>query len=201
MAARYYPEIDIDLLRLELTAWQLLVVMGSLKREETVLVHNVGGGVGFAAAPRIGDFKAGQFALDLNYGLHLRLPIDSFVIAGPGARNGIDRCFAADGKRYDEVIRLVRQYQDECSLAALFLLSPRKYLLISQNQFCTLNDYPETQFYFTSFWAFRGNPNPLPERLCSRYFLLSFTRFHPIHKDLEKSFVFRRSGWKRWDTN
>jgi NADPH:quinone reductase-like Zn-dependent oxidoreductase len=29
-----------------LTAWQLLVVMGSLKREETVLVHNVGGGVG-----------------------------------------------------------------------------------------------------------------------------------------------------------
>ena len=28
-----------------ITAWQLLVVMGSLKREETVLVHNVGGGV------------------------------------------------------------------------------------------------------------------------------------------------------------
>jgi NADPH:quinone reductase-like Zn-dependent oxidoreductase len=32
-----------------LTAWQLLVVMGSLKREETVLVHNAGGGVGLAA--------------------------------------------------------------------------------------------------------------------------------------------------------
>jgi NADPH:quinone reductase-like Zn-dependent oxidoreductase len=32
-----------------LTAWQLLVVMGSLRREETVLVHNVGGGVGLAA--------------------------------------------------------------------------------------------------------------------------------------------------------
>jgi NADPH:quinone reductase-like Zn-dependent oxidoreductase len=32
-----------------LTAWQLLVVMGSLKHEETVLVHNVGGGVGIAA--------------------------------------------------------------------------------------------------------------------------------------------------------
>ena len=31
------------------TAWQLLVVMGSLKREETVLVHNAGGGVGLAA--------------------------------------------------------------------------------------------------------------------------------------------------------
>jgi len=32
-----------------LTAWQLLVVMGSLKPEETVLIHNAGGGVGLAA--------------------------------------------------------------------------------------------------------------------------------------------------------
>lgn len=32
-----------------LTAWQLLVVMGSLQPEETVLIHNVGGGVGLAA--------------------------------------------------------------------------------------------------------------------------------------------------------
>src|ERR1700691_329848 len=32
-----------------LTAWQLLVVMGSLKRGETVLIHSAGGGVGIAA--------------------------------------------------------------------------------------------------------------------------------------------------------
>jgi synaptic vesicle membrane protein VAT-1 len=32
-----------------LTAWQLVVVMGGLKRNETVLVHSVGGGVGIAA--------------------------------------------------------------------------------------------------------------------------------------------------------
>jgi NADPH:quinone reductase-like Zn-dependent oxidoreductase len=32
-----------------LTAWQLLVVMGSLSKEETVLIHNAGGGVGLAA--------------------------------------------------------------------------------------------------------------------------------------------------------
>src|ERR1700722_6426936 len=31
------------------TAWQLVVVMGSLKRNETVLIHSVGGGVGIAA--------------------------------------------------------------------------------------------------------------------------------------------------------
>jgi NADPH:quinone reductase-like Zn-dependent oxidoreductase len=32
-----------------LTAWQLLVVMGSLSADETVLIHNAGGGVGLAA--------------------------------------------------------------------------------------------------------------------------------------------------------
>lgn len=32
-----------------LTAWQLLVVMGALSADETVLVHNAGGGVGLAA--------------------------------------------------------------------------------------------------------------------------------------------------------
>jgi NADPH:quinone reductase-like Zn-dependent oxidoreductase len=40
-----------------LTAWQLLVVMGSLKPTESVLIHNAGGGVGLAAidiARRVG---------------------------------------------------------------------------------------------------------------------------------------------------
>jgi len=32
-----------------LTAWQLIVVMGGLKRGETVLIHSAGGGVGIAA--------------------------------------------------------------------------------------------------------------------------------------------------------
>ncbi|MFD2230268.1 synaptic vesicle VAT-1 family membrane protein [Alkalimarinus sediminis] len=32
-----------------LTAWQLLVVMGSLTAEDSLLIHNVGGGVGLAA--------------------------------------------------------------------------------------------------------------------------------------------------------
>jgi NADPH:quinone reductase-like Zn-dependent oxidoreductase len=41
-----------------LTAWQLVVVMGGLKRDETMLVHSAGGGVGIAAtqiARNIGD--------------------------------------------------------------------------------------------------------------------------------------------------
>jgi synaptic vesicle membrane protein VAT-1 len=61
-----------------LTAWQLLVVMGSLKRDETVLVHNVGGGVGIAAidiaghigATIYGTASSGRHAFLLQRGLH-----------------------------------------------------------------------------------------------------------------------------------
>jgi NADPH:quinone reductase-like Zn-dependent oxidoreductase len=61
-----------------LTAWQLLVVMGSLKPEESVLVHNAGGGVGLAAidiarhvgATIYGTASSGKHAFLLQRGLH-----------------------------------------------------------------------------------------------------------------------------------
>ena len=61
-----------------LTAWQLLVVMGSLKSEETVLVHNAGGGVGLAAidiarhigATIYGTASSGKHAFLKQRGLH-----------------------------------------------------------------------------------------------------------------------------------
>jgi NADPH:quinone reductase-like Zn-dependent oxidoreductase len=61
-----------------LTAWQLLVVMGSLKPEETVLIHNAGGGVGLAAidiarhigATIYGTASIGKHAFLKQRGLH-----------------------------------------------------------------------------------------------------------------------------------
>jgi len=61
-----------------LTAWQLLVVMGSLSKGETVLVHNAGGGVGLAAidiarhigARIIGTASSSKHALLKERGLH-----------------------------------------------------------------------------------------------------------------------------------
>ena len=61
-----------------LTAWQLLVVMGSLKPEETVLIHNAGGGVGLAAidiarhigATIYGTASSGKHAFLKQRGLH-----------------------------------------------------------------------------------------------------------------------------------
>jgi NADPH:quinone reductase-like Zn-dependent oxidoreductase len=61
-----------------LTVWQLLVVMGSLAADETVLIHNAGGGVGLAAidvarhigARIIGTASAGKHAFLKERGLH-----------------------------------------------------------------------------------------------------------------------------------
>jgi synaptic vesicle membrane protein VAT-1 len=61
-----------------LTAWHLLVVAGSLSADETVLVHNAGGGVGLAAidvarhigATIYGTASAGKHAFLKQRGLH-----------------------------------------------------------------------------------------------------------------------------------
>lgn len=61
-----------------LTAWQLLVTMGALSADETVLIHNAGGGVGLAAidvarhigARIIGTASAGKHAFLRERGLH-----------------------------------------------------------------------------------------------------------------------------------
>ncbi|GAA1957964.1 medium chain dehydrogenase/reductase family protein [Microbacterium deminutum] len=61
-----------------LTAWQLLMVMGSLKPGETVLIHNAGGGVGLAAidiashvgATIYGTASAAKHAFLIERGVH-----------------------------------------------------------------------------------------------------------------------------------
>ena len=61
-----------------LTVWQLLIVMGSLSADETVLIHNAGGGVGLAAidvarhvgARIIGTASSSKHAFLKERGLH-----------------------------------------------------------------------------------------------------------------------------------
>jgi hypothetical protein len=117
--------------------------------------------------PRIGDFKAGQFALDLNYGPPLRLPVGNFVIAGPGARNGMNNCFSAHGKLHDEVIRLVCRHQDECSLAAVGEPVPRLHgrapaPMTVQNWFCEISKYLRG-YSKNTYSVPAGTIKPLPE--------------------------------------
>jgi hypothetical protein len=61
----------------------------------------------------LGDFLAFQFTIDFNYSRHLLYPEESFVVAGPGAKEGIEKCFAAPGKRKaEEIIDRVFRTQD-----------------------------------------------------------------------------------------
>ncbi len=43
--------------------------------------------------PSVGKFLAFQYAIDLNYGEVTRLDEDQSAVAGPGALDGISKCF------------------------------------------------------------------------------------------------------------
>jgi hypothetical protein len=98
------------------------------------------------AQPGIGDFLGFQFLIDLNYSDTLEFDEMDFVVAGPGARDGIRKCFgnAANGIEAD-VIRYMADHQDE-HFARLQLkfdgLGGRPLKLIDcQNLFCEVDKY------------------------------------------------------------
>ena len=96
--------------------------------------------------PSIGPFLAFQFSIDLNYTPLMDASEDGFVVAGPGARDGIRKCFgpAAHGIE-SEVIRYMAETQ-ELHFARLSLQFPglfgrRLQLIDCQNLFCEVDKY------------------------------------------------------------
>lgn len=96
--------------------------------------------------PALGPFLAYQFTIDLNYAPQLTFSEMDFVVPGPGARDGIRKCFgpAADGIEA-EVIGYMAHSQDE-HFARLGLpfsgLKGRPLQLIDcQNLFCEVDKY------------------------------------------------------------
>ena len=96
--------------------------------------------------PSLGRFLAFQMAIDLNYGPHLRFDEMDFVAAGPGAREGIAKCFAERGNWSDEdIIRWVADRQEEeialRGLSFQTLWGRRLQLIDCQNLFCEIAKY------------------------------------------------------------
>ncbi|MEU9213408.1 nucleotide kinase domain-containing protein [Streptomyces sp. NPDC048415] len=96
--------------------------------------------------PALGPFLAYQYTIDLNYAPQLGFSEMDFVVPGPGARDGIRKCFgpAADGIEAD-VIRYMAASQHE-HFARLQLpfagLKGRPLQLIDcQNLFCEVDKY------------------------------------------------------------
>jgi hypothetical protein len=62
----------------------------------------------------MGPFLAMQYAIDLNYSPFVNFLETDFIIAGPGARRGILKCFDSIGNHNEaDVIRWVQETQDE----------------------------------------------------------------------------------------
>ncbi len=96
--------------------------------------------------PAIGGFLAYQYVIDLNYSPVLAYDEMEFVVPGPGARDGIRKCFgrAADGIEAD-VIRYMADHQEEhfARLGLHFggLQGRRLQLIDCQNLFCEIDKY------------------------------------------------------------
>ena len=98
------------------------------------------------AYPGLGPFLAFQYAIDLNYSTLLDFSEEDFVVAGPGALDGISKCFTSTGGRSPEaVIRWVTARQSE-EFAARGLDFPGLYgralqPIDCQNLFCEISKY------------------------------------------------------------
>lgn len=96
--------------------------------------------------PSIGDFLAFQFAIDINYSEVIDFSEMEFVVAGPGARDGIRKCFADTAGLSDaELIRIVADLaNDEFARQHLpfeTLWGRSLQLIDYQNLFCEVGKY------------------------------------------------------------
>ena len=98
------------------------------------------------AYPTIGDFLAYQFITDINYSEITDFSEMDFVVPGPGARNGLHKCFTnTGGLNEPELIRLVADLQEEEFERLGFdfpsLWGRRLQLIDCQNLFCEVDKY------------------------------------------------------------
>ncbi|CAB1059155.1 FIG00443277: hypothetical protein [Olavius sp. associated proteobacterium Delta 1] len=96
--------------------------------------------------PMIGDFLAYQYATDINYSNLTDFSEMSFVVPGPGARDGLQKCLSDPGgfSEVDLIRRVADRQEDEFKRLGLNFqdLWGRKLQLIDcQNLFCEVDKY------------------------------------------------------------
>jgi thymidylate kinase len=98
------------------------------------------------AYPMIGDFLAYQYATDINYSTVTNFSESSFVVPGPGAKDGIRKCFSDFGGLGEtDLIKLMadRQQEEFARLGLHFqsLCGRQLQLIDCQNLFCEVDKY------------------------------------------------------------
>lgn len=96
--------------------------------------------------PMIGDFLAYQYATDINYSNLVDWSEMEFTIPGPGARDGIRKCFSSLGGLTEaQIIRLVAERQDiefeRLGITFQSLWGRPLQLIDIQNIFCETDKY------------------------------------------------------------
>lgn len=96
--------------------------------------------------PSFGSFLAFQYTIDLNYSSLINFSEMDFVVAGPGAKNGILKCFESPGDySFEDIIRWMADNQEDeaamCGFAAPILWGRRMQLIDCQNVFCEVDKY------------------------------------------------------------
>jgi hypothetical protein len=99
-----------------------------------------------ASLPSFGPFLAYQFAVDLNYSPHFSHSEMEFVMPGPGARDGIRKCFTNPGDYSEsDIIRWMTDHQEDefakRGLAFKTLWGRPLQLIDCQNLFCEVDKY------------------------------------------------------------
>ena len=101
--------------------------------------------------PGLGPFLSFQFTIDLNYSSVLQFSEKDFVVAGPGAIDGISKCFTSTGGLSpEELIYWVTDRQDrELSnrgLSFLGLFGRPLQPIDCQNLFCEVSKYSRVMY-------------------------------------------------------
>jgi alpha-glutamyl/putrescinyl thymine pyrophosphorylase clade 1 len=96
--------------------------------------------------PAIADFLAYQFLIDINYSTLINFDEMDFVVPGPGAQDGIRKCFGPATKGIEaDLIRYMSDTQEEhftrLGLSFPSLNGRRLQLIDCQNLFCEVDKY------------------------------------------------------------
>lgn len=96
--------------------------------------------------PSIGDFLAYQFVTDLNYSEVIDFSEMEFVVPGPGALDGVRKCFSdLGGLSEADLIRVVTECQEDeferLGLQFRDLWGRKLQLIDCQNLFCEVSKY------------------------------------------------------------
>jgi hypothetical protein len=101
--------------------------------------------------PTVGNFLAYQYAIDLNYSPITNFNEMDFVVPGPGALDGIRKCFVSFGGLTEvEIIRLVTEKQNDefkrFGIEFEDLWGRPMQLIDCQNVFCEISKYSRVKF-------------------------------------------------------